>query len=141
MHKYIHKVQYYETDRMQVVHHSNHIRWFEEARIDYLDAVGISYVELERRGIICPVLHVESNYHAMLHFGETAEISVWLQSVTRSRYTLRYVVRDRADGRICAAGETAHCFLNAEGVPVSLKRVDPALYEIMCAAASPQELP
>ena len=31
---YEHIVQYYETDQMKVVHHSNYIRWFEEARID-----------------------------------------------------------------------------------------------------------
>ena len=59
MHEYLHKVQYYETDQMKVVHHSNYIRWMEEARIAFLDAIGVSYAELETRGIISPVLSVD----------------------------------------------------------------------------------
>ena len=30
---YQHRIQYYETDGMRIVHHSNYIRWMEEARI------------------------------------------------------------------------------------------------------------
>ena len=40
MKDYIHKVQYYETDKMAIVHHSNYIRWFEEARVDWLTQIG-----------------------------------------------------------------------------------------------------
>jgi acyl-CoA thioester hydrolase len=43
---YPHKVQYYETDQMGVVHHSNYIRWFEEARSDFHDQIGISYAAI-----------------------------------------------------------------------------------------------
>ena len=33
MEPYLHKVQYYETDKMGIAHHSNYIRWMEEARL------------------------------------------------------------------------------------------------------------
>lgn len=36
MNAYQHTVQYYETDRMGITHHSNYIRWMEEARVDFL---------------------------------------------------------------------------------------------------------
>ena len=55
---YIHKVQYYETDQMGIVHHSNYIRWFEEARIDLLEQLGIGYDMIEKEGIISPVIGV-----------------------------------------------------------------------------------
>ena len=48
---YTHRVQYYETDQMGIVHHSNYIRWFEEARIDWMRHCGISYREMEKQGI------------------------------------------------------------------------------------------
>ena len=38
---YEHKVQYYETDKMDCVHHSNYIRWFEEARTYLMDQGGL----------------------------------------------------------------------------------------------------
>ncbi len=41
MEKYIHKVQYYETDKMGITHHSNYIRWMEEARVDFFEKVRI----------------------------------------------------------------------------------------------------
>ena len=52
----LHKVQYYETDQMGVVHHSNYIRWFEEARAEWMEAVGLPYAQLEAEGIASPVL-------------------------------------------------------------------------------------
>ena len=55
MKDYIRKVQYYETDRMGIVHHSNYIRWFEEARIFYMEKMGYSYSEMEKTGIMIPV--------------------------------------------------------------------------------------
>ena len=53
---YEHQTQYYETDQMGVIHHSNYIRWFEEARIDLMRQMGIGYEEMEAQGIISPVL-------------------------------------------------------------------------------------
>ena len=43
------KVRYVETDAMQRVHHSNHLIWFEECRIELLNHMGIAYDQLEER--------------------------------------------------------------------------------------------
>ena len=51
MENYIHKVQYYETDRMGLTHHSNYIRWMEEARVYWLDNRGFGFDKLEEMGI------------------------------------------------------------------------------------------
>ena len=60
--KYIHKVQNYETDQMGIVHHSNYIRWFEEARTAYLEEAGAGYKGMEEAGIISPVVSVACRY-------------------------------------------------------------------------------
>lgn len=49
---YEHKAQYYETDQMGIVHHSNYIRWFEEARVDLLEQLGIGYDVMENVNIV-----------------------------------------------------------------------------------------
>ena len=51
-------VYYYETDRMGIVHHSNYIRWFEEARLDWMKQIGWDYKTIEDDNIIIPVLSV-----------------------------------------------------------------------------------
>ena len=40
MDDYIRRVNYYETDKMGITHHSNYVRWMEEARIDFLEKIG-----------------------------------------------------------------------------------------------------
>ena len=69
MEKYLHKVAYYETDKMGVTHHSNYIRWMEEARVDFLEQIGFSYKKLEDEGIVSPVIGVECEYKAQTTFG------------------------------------------------------------------------
>ena len=70
IHSYQHKVQYYETDQMGMVHHSNYIRWFEEARVDYLEHIGLPYHVIEAGGILSPVLEMHCNIRPKPHSGK-----------------------------------------------------------------------
>ena len=122
LHAYEHKTQYYETDQMGIIHHSNYIRWFEEARTDLLRQMGISYEELEAQGILCPVLHVTCDYRSMTRFGETVLIIPILKSYNGIKMTIEYSVTDKETGELRCVGETRHCFLSREGKPVALKK-------------------
>lgn len=119
-------VYYYETDRMDCVHHSNYIRWFEEARIHFMKTCGFSYEGLEAGGIVSPVLRAEAEYKTMSRFGETVEIETGVESYTGTRITFFYTVRDQAAGILRCRGRTSHCFLNEAGRPVALKKANPA---------------
>ncbi len=120
---YTRPVHYYETDRMDCVHHSNYIRWFEEARIHFMSENGFPYEGLEAAGIVSPGLSVEANYHAMCRFGDTVEIAVDLAAYTGTRIAFSYTVR--LSGELKCRGRTSHCFINGAGRPVSLKKVMP----------------
>lgn len=119
-------VYYYETDRMDCVHHSNYIRWFEEARIHLMQVCGFPYPELEAGGIVSPVLHAEAEYKTMTRFGETVEIEISVEDYTGTRITFSYTVRDKETKALRCTGKTSHCFLSREGRPVSLKKANPA---------------
>ena len=62
MENYKHKINYYETDKMGVTHHSNYVRFMEESRIDFLEKIGWGYDKMEQEGIISPVVSLECNY-------------------------------------------------------------------------------
>ena len=62
MEAYRHTVKYYETDRMGFTHHSNYLRWMEEARIDCMDSLGWPYARFEKAGIISPVTAIECRF-------------------------------------------------------------------------------
>lgn len=122
---YTRPVHYYETDRMDCVHHSNYIRWFEEARVHFMKENGFPYEDLEAAGIVSPVLSVEANYHSMCRFGDTVEIAVEINSYSRTRISFHYQVKDKATGQSRCDGWTYHCFINRSGRPVSLKKAMP----------------
>lgn len=127
---YKRKVFYYETDQMGIVHHSNYIRWFEEARIDYMDQLGLGYSEMEKQGIISPVLSVEANYLRMLHFGDSVTIDAWIKEYNGIKLTVAYEVTGDKTGKVYCKGTSKHCFLERTGRPLSLKQSSPAIHEL-----------
>ena len=129
MKEYEHKVQYYETDQMKIVHHSNYIRWFEEARIDFLEQLGMPYEKMEADGIISPVVSASCEYKSMTHFGDIVLIEVKIGKYNGIKLEISYIVRDSHTGEIRAVGETGHCFLDETGKFVSLKRKFPEYHK------------
>lgn len=125
---YVHLTQYYETDQMKIIHHSNYIRWFEEARVDFLDQIGANYAKMEELGITSPVLSVEAQYKAMVRFGESVYILPSIEAYNGVKLTLSYRVLDVATGELRTTGKSQHCFLNEEGRPLSLKRMHPEIH-------------
>ncbi len=129
MHNYFRKVQYYETDQTGVVHHSNYIRWFEEARVDYLDKIGLSYFIMDEKGFISPVLSAKCTYLLPCKFGEDVAVECSISEFTNIRFTVKYKVFDAKSLELRAMGKTMHCFLDVNGKPISIKRKDPELFE------------
>ena len=127
---YIRRAFYYETDQMGVVHHTNYIRWFEEARIDLLRQHGVEYRDMEQRGIIIPVVDMQCTYLLSARFDDVMEIHLTMTRYTGVRMCFRYEVRFQKDGRLAATGQSTHCFIDRNGKPMGLKRVDPALHHI-----------
>lgn len=65
------KVRYGETDMMGVVYHANYLLYFEDARLDFLDALDFSYAtRIEGAGYMSPIHDVEIHYRAPLRYGE-----------------------------------------------------------------------
>ena len=128
---YRHKVQYYETDAMGIAHHSNYIRWFEEARTDYLEQIGYSYKRLEEEGIISPVLEIEAKYKSSVHYGDFVDIEVKMTSFNGVKFYFSYTIKDVKTGEICTTGTSGHCLLDRQNRPVRLKKINPKLYELL----------
>lgn len=126
---YIHQTQYYETDQMGIIHHSNYIRWMEEARVAYLEEMGFPYETVEAAGFMSPVLGVQCDYKAMTHFGDRVCVDVRLTSFKGVKYEMSYVMTIEKTQKVCAVGTTKHCYLKKDGRPANIKKEYPALYE------------
>ena len=127
MSRYIHKVHYYETDKMGITHHSNYIRFMEEARMNYLNEAGFTMARLEAEGITSPVISVTCDYKYPSTYDDEIGIEVSLTQYTGVKFVLSYVMRNIRTGNVVAEATSAHCFIDAEGRPVAVKKTCPDL--------------
>ena len=122
---YERKINYYETDRMGVVHHSNYIRYLEEARTEWLEALDMPFDLLEKNKITIPALGVNCTYKHHVTFGDTILIKTYAKEYTGVRMTVGYEITDKKNGNIVLTGETRHCFTDSNLKPISLKKHAP----------------
>lgn len=116
------KINYYETDKMGVVHHSNYIRYMEEARCAWLESIKMPFSVLEENDITIPVLGVNCLYKYHVTFDDTIIIKPFVKEYTGVRMTVGYEVEDKKTGKIILTGETKHCFTNKSLKPINLKK-------------------
>lgn len=122
---YDRSVYYYETDRMQIVHHSNYIRWIEEARLDWMKQIGWDYKSIEDDGYIIPVLGVTAEYKSMCHFGDDVLIHVKLSEYTGVRVGFSYEVVDKKTGELRTLCTSSHCLLDGNNNLVFIRKAYP----------------
>ena len=133
---YVHQVQYYETDRMGITHHSNYIRWMEEARVDFLRQIGWGYDRLEAMGIVSPVTAASCKYLASTTFADEVSVTLSVESFNGVTLCLGYAMV-KADGVQVCTGRTEHCFLNREGRFLRLKREFPDFHQALTSLLPP----
>lgn len=133
---YIHKVNYYETDRMGITHHSNYVRWMEEARDDFLKNLGYGLKRIEIDGITSPVVSVECHYKHTTTFDDRIKIDVAVEKYTGVKLSLSYVMTNEETGEIVLTAKSSHCFVDSDGIPVAVKKHFPEFDAALKSAAN-----
>lgn len=125
---YHHIVKYYECDRMGITHHSNYVRFMEEARIDWMDRLGYGFERMEAEGVVSPVMEIEVAYKHPTTFKDDIAITVCVAEMSALKLSFAYEMRV-GEILVCTA-KSKHCFLE-NGRPVSLEKRFPELYRLM----------
>ena len=107
------RVEYHHTDQMGIVHHSNYVKFFEVARTEWLRANGLTYAEMERRGVMMPIVDVAVKYRNPALYDELLSVTAFVDEMPMARMTFRYEVRGE-DGRDIASGSTTLGFVDRE---------------------------
>lgn len=106
------RVEYHHTDQMGIVHHSNYIKFFEAARTEWLRAAGLTYAEMERRGVMMPIVDVQIKYRQPAYYDEMLSITTSVCELPMARMTFYYEIRGE-DGRDVASGMTTLGFIDS----------------------------
>jgi acyl-CoA thioester hydrolase len=125
---YQHEVKYYECDRMGITHHSNYVRFMEEARVDWMDQVGYGFDRMEAEGVVSPVVAVDCRYRHPSTFKDVVEVAVKVAETSPLKIVFAYTMT--VAGRTVCTASSTHCFLE-NGRPMSLETRFPELYAKM----------
>lgn len=104
-HVYHRRIAFHETDMMGVVHHSNHIKFYEEARVDWMRAVNLIDVHIPRGKLVLAVTETKSRYLRTLRFEDEIEVRVQAK-MEGARVFFQYAVFNKITGEKAAEGMT-----------------------------------
>lgn len=108
------EIRYAETDQMGVVYHSNYLVWLELGRTKLIQDLGFSYVEMEKEGIISPVLDLQISYRKAMRYGEKAIVKTWVDTVSPLRVVYGYEIYN-GDGDLCITASTTNICAKKKG--------------------------
>jgi acyl-CoA thioester hydrolase len=114
------RVRYSETDQMGVVYHTNYLVWCEIGRTDFIRASGLTFAELERRGVLLAVSEATIRYHAAARYDDLIRVETTLAAVRSRAVTFDYVITNAATGERLASAHTALVSLDVNGRPTTL---------------------
>lgn len=108
-------VRYVETDAMAIVHHTNHIIYFEEGRSSYARQRGSDYAQFEQSGFFLAVTEVNARYGKPARYGQRLTIRCWIVELKSRGVTFGYEIVEAESGDILVTGQTKHICITKEG--------------------------
>ena len=127
-----HHVNFYDTDAMAVVHHSNYIRWFEIGRVEYLRAIGITLNELMEDGFVFPITEVRAKYVSPGKFDDVVQIETTATALTKAKMAFDYRILRKADGELMVMGHSQNVFTRQDTGKIT--RLPDKYYTLLKAA-------
>ena len=94
-HNHLVKVYYRDIDKMGIVYYSRYLEYFEEARTELLYSLGLRVKEIEKKGLMLPVITCHCDYKKPGHFEESFFIQSYIDQIPKARLRINYVVKKR----------------------------------------------
>jgi len=109
------RVRYAETDAMRIVHHSNYVIYFEEARSEYARQMCYPYSQFEEEGYHLAVTELNIRYGQPTVYEQQITVRTWVTDVKSRSITFEYEVIDTESGQTLVTGQTKHICLTHDG--------------------------
>ena len=127
-------VRYAETDQMGIAHHSNYAVWFEAARTDLIKKMGMSYSQMEKNGVLVPLLELECKYMVAAHYEDVLTVEAKVSKITPVKIEFKYQVFRKKDHVLLSTGRTLHGLVGPDLKPIHMRRDKSEIYQMMLDA-------
>jgi|SRR5690625_3741642 len=141
------RVHYQDTDQMGVVHHANYVGWFEIGRTEMMRNAGIAYSEMEKLGLLLPVVNIDIQYRRPARYDEKVSIFTNIISFSAVRLEFEYEVRlleedlssTNSDskqamepyGKFLTKGNTKHMWVDRDWKPTRIDKAAPEVFSLL----------
>lgn len=115
VHRTTNRVIYGDTDRMGYAYNANYLRWFEIGRAELFRHLGLTYRQIEERGIYLPVSEAYCKYISPVAYDDLIVIEASLDDSVRSAVKFDYRIFGEDGASPVAAGYTKHPCVSREG--------------------------
>ena len=107
------RVRYGETDQMGYVYYGNYSLYYEQGRTEAIKSLGISYKELEGKGIMMPVADLKVRYKGPAKYDELLKVSTSVPEIPSRNITFVTKIYNE-EGKLINEGITNLLFVKAE---------------------------
>ncbi|MDL2307880.1 acyl-CoA thioesterase [Desulfovibrio sp. OttesenSCG-928-C06] len=112
------RISYGDTDAMGILYYANYLQLFERMRSEIIRASGVSYAEVEKRGVYLPVRHAECRYRSPLRYDDLANMRGGISEWGRASVTFVYEIWNEDRTLLHATGSTQHAITTREASPM-----------------------
>ncbi|MFH1144354.1 MAG: thioesterase family protein [Candidatus Eisenbacteria bacterium] len=105
------RVRYSETDRMSLAYNAHYLTWFELGRTELMRCSGMSYKEVEERGILLPLVEATLKLRAAIIYDDVIRVEAWISRIRSRAVSFSYAIYDGE--RLAAEGTTIHASVAA----------------------------
>lgn len=121
--------RYAETDQMGIIHHSVYAIWYEQARTEYFNKIGFRYNEVEKNGVMTPLVELNCEYKKPAYYNQEVEIKTKIIKLTPVKFILEYDIYNQ-ENELINIGKTTLAWADAKTFKIiNLQKKYPEIYQ------------
>ncbi len=120
LYKHFTKSYYRDVDKMGIVYYSRYFEYFEEARTELLDNIGLNISEVEKKGIELPVISAHCDYKKSAFINQDLIVETYIKELPKTRLKIEYEVYNNKSKEVLVLGYTIHVFIKSNGRPTKI---------------------
>ena len=105
--------RYAETDQMGIIHHSVYAIWYEQARTEFFNEIGFRYDEVEKNGVMTPLIELSCEYKRPAYYNQEVEVRTKIIKLTPVKFILEYDIYNQ-ENQLIKNGKTTLAWADAK---------------------------
>ena len=123
--------RYAETDQMGIIHHSVYAIWYEQARTEFFNEIGFRYDEVEKNGVMTPLIELNCEYKRPAYYNQEVEVRTKIIKLTPVKFILEYDIYNQ-ENQLINIGKTTLAWADAKTFKIiNLQKKYPEIYQLI----------